>query len=95
LHDGGQKITLDVDGKRVCSSDASYGGTPEYVQKTPMANTESATVHISDMTACVNDKMAVKQMIKGQTWKLKGKCLLRDLFSRLSSQYLKLRKNLY
>jgi hypothetical protein len=61
-----------VDGKRVCSSDASYGTSPEYVQKTPMANTQSATEHISIMTACVNEKMAIKHMIKGQTWKLRA-----------------------
>jgi hypothetical protein len=72
LHDGGQRVTLDVDGKRVCNSEASYGDTPEYVQKAPMGHPNSATEHLSRMTACVDDKMAVKKLARGQTWKLRA-----------------------
>jgi hypothetical protein len=72
LHDGGQKVTLDVDGKRICSSDASYGTSPEFVSRQKMGNPNSATEHISDMTACVNGKMGVSKLVKGQTWKLRA-----------------------
>jgi Stress up-regulated Nod 19 len=72
LHDGGQRISLDVDGKRVCNSDASYGTSPEFVSKMKMGNANSATEHISDMTSCVNEKMGITKLVKGQTWKLKA-----------------------
>jgi len=72
LHDGGQRITLDVNGKRVCSSEARYGESAGYVQKTPMGNPAGAIEHISSMSACIDDKMGVKNLVKGQTWKLRA-----------------------
>ena len=72
LHDGGQRVTLDVDGKRACTSEASYGGSPEYVQKTAMGHKNSATVHLSKMSLCVNDKLMVKKLVKGQNWRLRA-----------------------
>jgi hypothetical protein len=73
LHDGGQRVTLEVNGKQVCNSEATYGGSPEYIQKTSMhANTKSATIHISKMSLCVGDKFTEKNLVKGQKWKLRA-----------------------
>jgi hypothetical protein len=72
LHDGGQRVILEVDGKMVCNSEATYGGSPEYVQKTAMGNRNSATEHISKMSLCVKDTLFVKKLQKGQKWKLKA-----------------------
>jgi hypothetical protein len=71
LHDGGQRVTLTVDGKKVCSSDATYGGSPEYIQKTSM-HTNSALEHISKMSLCVGPKFELAEMKKGQKWNLKA-----------------------
>jgi len=71
LHDGGQRVILEVDGKLACNSEASYGGSPEYVQQKAM-HTGSATEHISKMTLCVKDKFKVKKLVKGQQWKLRA-----------------------
>ncbi|KAE9963396.1 hypothetical protein BLS_009335 [Venturia inaequalis] len=71
LHDGGQQIILDVDGQQACNSEASYGGSPEYIAKTAM-HPGSATEHISKMSLCVGDSMTVKKLQKGQKWKLRA-----------------------
>ncbi|QDS68047.1 hypothetical protein FKW77_009716 [Venturia effusa] len=71
LHDGGQRVTLDVDGTRACSSEASYGGSPEYVAKTAM-HEGSATEHISKMSLCVGDTLPVKKLARGQKWRLRA-----------------------
>jgi hypothetical protein len=72
LHDGGQRVTLDVDGKRVCNSEASYGTSPEFISKSEgMAHKESATHHVSKMSLCVGDKFTDKKLVKGQKWRLR------------------------
>jgi hypothetical protein len=71
LHDGGQRVVLTVDGKQVCSSEASYGGSPEYVQKTSM-HKNSATEHISKMSLCMGDALGQKELKKGQQWQLRA-----------------------
>jgi len=71
LHDGGQRVTLEVDGKQVCNSEATYGGSAEYVQKTSM-HKNSATEHISKMSLCTNDNFLEKTLKKGQRWKLRA-----------------------
>jgi hypothetical protein len=72
LHDGGQRVTLDVDGKQICSSDAAYGEKPEFVSPMTMGHAGSATSHISSMTACVNNDIGIKEVKKGQVWQLKA-----------------------
>jgi hypothetical protein len=72
LHDGGQRVLLEADGKMVCDSEATYGGSPEYVSKAAMGSQDSATQHISKMSLCVKDKLHVKKLVKGQKWKLKA-----------------------
>lgn len=69
LHDGGQNVKLTVDGKLACDSEAKYGEKPEFVAKKAM-HPGSALEHVSSMSICVNDKLLVKQMTKGQKWKL-------------------------
>ncbi|TID27951.1 Diphthamide biosynthesis protein 2 [Venturia nashicola] len=72
LHDGGTNILLVVDGKTVCNSDATYGGSPEYVQKNPMMHKDSAVEHISKMKVCMNESFTLKKLVKGQVWTLKA-----------------------
>src|ERR1700742_1100898 len=36
LHDGGDTVTLSVDGQNTCTNVAKYGTKPEYVQKNAM-----------------------------------------------------------
>ncbi|KAF2428039.1 hypothetical protein EJ08DRAFT_719738 [Tothia fuscella] len=73
LHDGGQRVTLEVDGKQVCNSEAKYGETKEYVQAKAMhANPNSATEHISSMSVCMGPKFLQKDLVKGQKWKLRA-----------------------
>jgi hypothetical protein len=80
LHDGGQSVTLEVDGKPVCVSEASYGGSPEFVGK-PMGGAHApgggdhaggGFAHISKMSLCVGDTMKQKKVVKGQFWKLRA-----------------------
>lgn len=63
---------LEVDGKVVCDSDATYGGSPEYIQAAPMGHKESAVSHISKMKVCMNESFALKKLVKGQVWTLKA-----------------------
>jgi hypothetical protein len=66
-------LTLDVNGKGVvCNSVATYGGSPEYVQKKAMGHAHSATEHISKMSICGGNKLGVKELKKGQVWNLKA-----------------------
>lgn len=71
LHDGGQNVTIWADDKLVCTSTATYGGSPEYtsIHEHPKG---SATEHISKMSLCINDTLNVKELKKGQKWVLKA-----------------------
>jgi hypothetical protein len=60
LHDGGERVLLEVDGKLACNSEASYGGSPEYISRS--AHGGGTTVHISQMSACVGDTMLVNKV---------------------------------
>jgi hypothetical protein len=60
-----------VDGVRACNSEASYGGSAEYVAKVSM-HPGSATEHISKMSVCAEDRLPVKKLQKGQKWKLRA-----------------------
>ncbi|KAF2664916.1 hypothetical protein BT63DRAFT_79607 [Microthyrium microscopicum] len=69
LHDGGQAVVLEVDGKVACRSDASYGTSPEFIGK-PMHG--GPAEHISKMSLCIGDSLPHKKMVKGQKWKLRA-----------------------
>jgi hypothetical protein len=72
MHDGGDRVTLDVSGKLVCDSTATYGASSEYVQSKPMGHHNSATKHISNMKVCMGPSLNEKQLKKGQVWTLKA-----------------------
>jgi hypothetical protein len=69
LHDGGENITLTVDGKNTCNNLARYGTKPEYVQKTAMGHhSGGALTHISELPACYGSQFPLKEMKAGQNW---------------------------
>jgi len=69
LHDGGDQLTMNVEGENTCTNTASYGTKPEYVQKTAMGHhANGALTHISDMKVCHGESLPKKQMKVGQTW---------------------------
>jgi hypothetical protein len=70
LHDGGERVLLEVDGKLACNSEASYGGSPEFISRS--AHGGGTTVHISQMSTCVGDTMLVNKVTKGQKWQLRA-----------------------
>jgi hypothetical protein len=71
LHDGGQNVTVYADGKLACNSEARYAESPEFVSMHEHPK-GSATKHISTMSLCVNDRLHVKELRKGQRWVLKA-----------------------
>ena len=54
----------------VCDSQATYGGTPEYVGKE--MHQGSAKEHISKMTFCMGPTLGVKDLKKGQKWTIQA-----------------------
>ncbi|KAF2403656.1 hypothetical protein EJ06DRAFT_527256 [Trichodelitschia bisporula] len=76
LHDGGDRITLEADGKLACDSKATYGGDPAFINTKPGmgggGHHASATEHISHMSICAGPSFLVKTVKKGQAWDLKG-----------------------
>jgi hypothetical protein len=70
-HDGGQAVAVFVEGQLVCNSTATYGGSPEYQSKHPMAH-GSAVEHISAMKVCAGANVGVKDLKKGMTINLKA-----------------------
>jgi hypothetical protein len=73
LHDGGLKVTLAVDGQMTCSSNASYGTKPEYLQKNAEGvHAHGALTHISDMGACQGASLPKNTISKGQMWNMKA-----------------------
>jgi hypothetical protein len=51
LHDGGTHVTISTNGKVVCDSKATYGGTPAYVEGANSTHMPGMG-HISDMSRC-------------------------------------------
>jgi len=72
VHDGGQLVTLEVDGQPICRSQASYGGDPQFVAGKALSHHGSATEHVSKMSICVNESLGIKRVSKGQRWILKA-----------------------
>jgi hypothetical protein len=85
VHDGGTHLTLEVDGKLVCDSIATYGATGGSggmamaggMQGGSHADSGHAASggkeeHITSMSACFDDKLGVKELKKGQKWNLKA-----------------------
>lgn len=71
LHDGGMDVKLWVDGTLACNSEATYGGSAEYVAKeAPMDCPKCPTAHISKMSTCQGSRLPVTQMKSGQDWLL-------------------------
>jgi hypothetical protein len=74
VHDGGTNVRISVDEKPACNSVASYGTSPEFVQKDLAASGHShggAMEHISKMTMCFPENgLGVAQVTKGQKWVL-------------------------
>jgi hypothetical protein len=72
LHDGGDRVLLEVNGELACTSVASYGGRPEFISKSGHGG--GATVHISSMSVCVPNAgtMKVKKLTKSQKWQLRA-----------------------
>jgi hypothetical protein len=75
-HDGGTNVRVLVDEKPACNSVASYGTSPEFVQKILPAGGHShggAMEHISKMTMCSPENgLGVLEVKKGQKWVLKA-----------------------
>ncbi|KAF2672376.1 hypothetical protein BT63DRAFT_452881 [Microthyrium microscopicum] len=78
LHDGGNRMTLELDGKPVCDSMTEYGTKPEYIG---MAAAPGAAAgghnhggagmkHISEQKVCHGPTLAQKSVKKGQLWNL-------------------------
>jgi hypothetical protein len=84
VHDGGTHLTLDVDGKLVCDSVATYGTGSGGMAMAggAMAGGSHAEggkaasggkgEHITSMSACFDDKLGVKELKKGQKWNMKA-----------------------
>jgi hypothetical protein len=77
LHDGGTNVVVEADGKLVCDSIASYGGSPEFLSKPQpepsSGHSHGGTEHISDMTACTPGKgLGIPEIKNGQQWSLKA-----------------------
>jgi hypothetical protein len=82
LHDGGTHVTLTVDGKEVCRSEATYGksakggmGGPSGPPAAGATDAHSHAVkadseHIVKMSGCPGEKMPVRNLVKGQKWVL-------------------------
>ncbi len=70
---GGTRTLLSVDGKLVCDSVATYGGTPDFVSKASTAGHghQGPTKHLSDMRLCGKELSNV-QMKRGQKWRLQA-----------------------
>ena len=51
LHDGGTHLTISNNGKVVCDSKATYGGTPAYIEGSSSTHMPGMG-HISDMSRC-------------------------------------------
>jgi hypothetical protein len=65
-------MTLSADGQIVCDSDASYGGSPEFLNgPDSMGTPGSATAHISKMATCGSQIPAsLRHIKKGQKWEI-------------------------
>jgi hypothetical protein len=100
LHDGGVRLALEVDGKEVCDSRATYakggpggmaagggmmgGGGMSMAGKRavegllekrdPQGHHDGVAGgdHISAMSMCSGSTMAIKRVLKGQKWVIKG-----------------------
>jgi hypothetical protein len=87
LHDGGQRLTVSKNGRQVCDSVASYGGSPEFKNSGKQVGGHShkrrevsrrdgapkaATEHISFMTMCEKNSFLDKKMNKGEQWSIKA-----------------------
>jgi hypothetical protein len=76
VHDGGTNVRIEVDGKQICNSVASYGSNPEFVQKSLPAGGHShggATEHVSGMTMCTKGGgLGLSDIKEGQRWVLKA-----------------------
>jgi hypothetical protein len=73
LHDGGVRMTLSVDGKATCSSNATYGGKPEYIQKSATgSHGHGALTHISEMGTCHGGLFPHSRLQKNQSWYMKA-----------------------
>jgi hypothetical protein len=74
LHDGGDRVQLEVDGQNVCTSVAGYGERPEFVAKSSVGHGGGATVHLSSMTLCSPNAgtMKVRRVSKSQRWQLRA-----------------------
>jgi hypothetical protein len=76
LHDGGQNVQILVDGKPTCTSAATYGGSPEYMEK-PSTSSHShgsggAIKHISKMDQCFGDLLPYQSIVPGQKLELRA-----------------------
>jgi hypothetical protein len=76
LHDGGQNVQILVDGQISCDSAATYGGSPEYIEK-PSASGHShghggSMKHISKMSQCFGDSLRYQSVQPGQKWELRA-----------------------
>jgi hypothetical protein len=75
VHDGGTNVRIEVDGKPICNSVASYGGSPEFVQRNQPAGGHhgGAKEHLSGMTFCTSSHgLGLSDVKKGQRWVLKA-----------------------
>jgi hypothetical protein len=73
LHDGGSVLKLKIDGKAVCDSKATYGGTKEYVAPKNDGSAHGGIEHISNMSPCIGFVEFNNQPLKsGQKWTLEA-----------------------
>ncbi|QDS72079.1 hypothetical protein FKW77_003155 [Venturia effusa] len=74
LHDGGVDLQVQVAGQDNCVSKAGYGEKPEFIFKkmTMGAAAGMAEKHISSMSACYFNEQKVTQLLKSQSWQIKG-----------------------
>jgi hypothetical protein len=73
LHDGGSHLTLSMDGKKLCSSDAYYGETKEYVAPSDGHSAHGGIAHISTMSPCLGFiDFANVSLKSGQNWRLEA-----------------------
>jgi hypothetical protein len=76
LHDGGIHADIFINKKKICTSNAAYGGTPAYVS--PKMNVSDgmggmATTHISTMSVCYDKNTPTVGPLKvGDTVDLTG-----------------------
>jgi hypothetical protein len=73
VHDGGTNLKLSLDGKVLCDSKASYGGSKEFIAQTHgHTGARGKFEHLRAMSNCFTDLNKTTTLKSGQRWRIEG-----------------------